>query len=100
MGRGNRPGWDLRQNASETVEEPGGVPKTLALSKLNKNSKKENNMDFSQMNELYLVNRYEVGKGRCNLVGMFRGKENADAYVNANENSNYEFYITKVATDM
>ena len=57
-------------------------------------------MDFSQMNELYLVSKYTVGKGISTPVGLFRGIENANKFVKVNENPHYVFHIDKLVTDM
>ena len=56
-------------------------------------------MDFSQMNQMYLVTKYLCGKGETKIVGLFRGKENADRYIEEHSSSDVVYKCDKVTTD-
>lgn len=56
-------------------------------------------MDFSQLNQMYLVTKYLCGKGETKIVALFRGKENADRYIEEHSSSDVVYKCDKVTTD-
>ena len=56
-------------------------------------------MDFSQMNEMYIVTKYFVGKGEMKIVGLFRGKENADRYIKEHTTAEFIYSRERITTD-
>ena len=56
-------------------------------------------MDFSQMNNMYIVTRVDIKNGSIKVVGLFRGKENADHFVDSRVSSEFLYECNKVVTD-
>ena len=48
---------------------------------------------------MYLVTKYVCGKGEAKIVGLFRGKENADRYIKEQSSPDVVYICDKVTTD-
>lgn len=56
-------------------------------------------MDFSQLNDMYIVTKINVSDGSMKIVGLFRGKENADNFIEDRDSGEFAWTCNRVVTD-
>ena len=56
-------------------------------------------MDFSQLNDMYIVTKINVSAGSMKIVGLFRGKENADNFIEGHASGEFAWTCNRVVTD-
>lgn len=56
-------------------------------------------MDFSQLNDMYIVTKINVSDGSMKIVGLFRGKENADNFIEGHASGEFAWTCNRVVTD-
>lgn len=56
-------------------------------------------MDFSQLNDMYIITKINVSDGSMKIVGLFRGKENADNFIKDHASGEFAWTCNRVVTD-
>lgn len=56
-------------------------------------------MYIGKISEMYLVTKVDVKNGTTEVVGFFRSKDNADAFIEGHASGEFEWTCNMVVTD-